>query len=49
MKLIPLLIIAVAVLVTAGLYGTLVYTNCDTNGLVELLTDFRDFHSSDGC
>lgn len=48
-KLIPLLVIAIGILVSAGLYLALVSANCDTSGAAELIGDFRDFHSHDGC
>ncbi|MHA7275131.1 hypothetical protein [Arthrobacter sp. HLT1-21] len=48
-KLIPLLVIAIGILVSAGLYTALITTNCGTGGVAELINDFRDFHSQDGC
>lgn len=49
MKLIPLLVIAIGILVSAGLYLYLVYTNCETSGILDLFGDIRDFHTQAGC
>lgn len=49
MKLLPLLVVAIGILVSAGLYLSLIYTNCGTSGPLDLLSDVRDFHTQNGC
>lgn len=48
-KRISLVVIAIALLVSAALYLTLIYTNCDTTSAGDLITDFGAFHSEPGC
>ncbi|WP_341393459.1 hypothetical protein [Arthrobacter sp. G119Y2] len=48
-KLILFLVFAAGLLVSAGLYTTLIYTNCESGGVADLIGDFGDFHSREGC
>jgi len=48
-KLIPLLILALGFVVSAGLYITLIYNNCDIGSASGFISNFRAFHTQAGC
>jgi len=48
-KLIPLLILAIGFVVSAGLYLTLISNNCDGSGASDFIASVRAFHTQAGC
>lgn len=34
---------------TALIYGFLIWTNCESQGIADFFADVRDFHTYDGC
>lgn len=38
-----------SLLLTALLYGFLIWTNCETDGITSFFGDVRSFHTAQGC
>lgn len=47
---ISIIVVAVSLLLTAVIYGWLIWSNCNSDGLSDFFGDISDFHTSyDGC
>ncbi|NDK32456.1 hypothetical protein [Nesterenkonia haasae] len=47
---IGVIVVAVSLLLTAVIYGWLIWSNCNSDGIADFFADVRDFHTSyDGC